>query len=118
MDALAHPPMPPEVRHRLRAWAVLGEVAQNRGDIATAQRLFSECSMSAQQTLDRHTIWRTHAVLYDLLRETLPQLASVHRRIAAEMMTHILAGIDDEELKQIFLDAEPVRSVMGPEPSP
>ncbi|NDJ78191.1 MAG: tetratricopeptide repeat protein [Chloroflexi bacterium] len=103
------------LRHRIRAWMVQGEAAQKKGDQAQAQMLFHECSMAAQRAADRHAIWRTHAALHDLSRETMPQMAEIHRRIAAEMMTNILNTIEDPELHETFRRAEPVQSVLGTE---
>ena len=93
---------------------ILGEIARQQGDHVTAQAHFNDSSMMVQRSADRHSIWQTHAALHDLLRESMPQMADIHRRIAAEMMTHILTGIDDDALRQAFRRAEPVQSVLGP----
>jgi len=103
------------LRHTIRAWMLLGAVAQQRGDQSRAQSLFNECSMAAQRTADRHTIWRTHAALHLLFQESMPQMADIHRRIAAEMMTNILNSIEDPALRETFRNAEPVQSVLGTE---
>ena len=102
------------LRHRIRALMILGEFARQQGDHVTAQAHFNDSSMMVQRSADRHSIWQTHAALHDLLRESMPQMADIHRRIAAEMMTHILTGIDDDALRQAFRRAEPVQSVLGP----
>ncbi|MBI5959206.1 MAG: tetratricopeptide repeat protein [Chloroflexi bacterium] len=100
------------LRHRVRALMLLGEIARQRGDQTTARAHFHDCSMLAQQSDDHQAIWQIHAILYELMRETLPKMADVHRRIAAEMMNHILNGIEDPELSQTFRSAEPVRVVL------
>lgn len=101
------------LRHKMRAMMISSAIAQQRGDHAKAQSLLIECSMTAQQSADRNTIWRTHAALYDLLHETMPPMASIHQRIAAEMMTTILTGIEDKELYETFINAPAVKSVLG-----
>ncbi len=100
------------LRHRVRALMIRGEIARQRGDILTAQVLFSDCSMLAQESADLNTIWRTHAALYELMRTTMPQMAHIHRRMAADMMTDILASIEDDELRRTFRNAEPVKAVL------
>jgi tetratricopeptide (TPR) repeat protein len=112
-ELLANANKADSLRHRIRAWMILGDLARQRGDQAKAQQLFNECSMAAQRSADRNTIWRTHAALHDMLRDTMPKMADIHRRIAAEMMVTILNGIEDPELRQIFRNAESVRSVLG-----
>jgi tetratricopeptide (TPR) repeat protein len=100
------------LRHRARALILLGQIARQRGDHAAARAHFHDCSMLAQQSDDHHTIWQMHAALYELLRESLPKMADVHRRIAAEMMHHILDGIEDPTLNETFRQAAPVRVVL------
>ena len=102
------------LRHRMRAWLLLGDIARQRGDQERARQLFNDCSMEAQQASDRYTIWRTHAALADLMQETLPQMAEIHHRMAAEMMNDILAGITDEDLARTFRSAEEVQAILGP----
>ncbi len=101
------------LRHRLRALMLMGKLARLRGDQVTAQVCFNECSMLAQRSVDRHAIWQTHAALHDLLKDSMPQMAEIHRRMAAEMMTNVLNGITDPELRRVFEHADPVRSVLG-----
>jgi tetratricopeptide (TPR) repeat protein len=101
------------LRHRIQALMLLGAIAQHRGDIMQAQVHFHDSSMLAQRSADSHALWQIHAALHNLLRNTMPQMAEIHRRIAAEMMAHILGGIEDEALRETFRNAEPVRSVLG-----
>ncbi len=106
------------LRHHLLALMLMGRLAHLRGDQALAQNHFIECSMLAQRSVDRHAIWQTHAALHDLLKDSMPQMAEVHRRIAAETMTNVMNGITDPELRRVFENAEPVRSVLGDENRP
>lgn len=100
-------------RHRIRASMTLGEVARRRGDHKTAQTYFNDCSLMAHRSADSNTIWQIHAALSEMLRETMPPLAQVHRQIAAEMMRTILDSIDDPGLRQAFRRAAPVCVVLG-----
>ncbi len=70
--------------------------------------------MLAQQSVDRHAIWRTHAVLAELLADSLPHMAEIHHRMASETIHTILNGIQDDTLRQRFRQAEPVVAILGP----
>ncbi|MCD4686992.1 MAG: hypothetical protein K8S97_13765, partial [Anaerolineae bacterium] len=101
------------LRHRIRGMIILGETSRQKGDDGAARIVFNETSMLAQKSADRSTIWRTHAALASLLQDTMPQVAEIHRRMAAEMMNTILTGIEDEELRAAFQNAAPVQAVLG-----
>ncbi len=100
------------VRHQARALMILGEIAYQQGDFITAQAHLHDSSLLAQRSANNQTVWQTHAALHKLMHETMPQMAEIHRRIAAEMMTTILNSIEDDELRAQFREAEPVRSVL------
>lgn len=100
------------VRHQARALMILGEIAYQQGDFITAQAHLHDSSLLAQRSANNQTVWQTHAALHKLMNETMPQMAEIHRRMAAEMMTTILNSIEDDELRAQFREAEPVRSVL------
>lgn len=100
------------LRHQARALMILGEVAYQQGDFLTAQAHLHDSSLLAQRSANNQTVWQTHAALHKLMHETMPQMAEIHRRMAAEMMTTILNSIEDENLRQGFRQAAPVRAVL------
>lgn len=99
------------LRHRIRGLIILGEISRLKGNNSAARIVFNEASMLAQSA-DRSTIWRTHAALASLLQASMSQVAEIHRRMAAEMMTTILTGIQDVDLHATFCNAEPVQAVL------
>ncbi|MBN1565861.1 MAG: tetratricopeptide repeat protein [Anaerolineae bacterium] len=100
------------LRHRIRALMVLGEIASRQGDYLTAQAHFHDSSMLAQRSANNQAIWRTHAALHKLMHDTMPQMAEIHRRTAAEMITNIMHSIEDDDLRMCFQQADIVRLVL------
>ncbi len=89
---------------------VLGLLKKERGDVLAAQGLWQEASFLAHETGRRMLLWRLHAELASLASN--PQLASVHNRIAAEIIQQIAQPIEDVRLREQFLAARPVRDVL------
>jgi tetratricopeptide (TPR) repeat protein len=89
---------------------VLGLLEKERGEVLAAQGLWQEASFLAHETGRRMLLWRLHAALANIAQN--PQLASVHNRIAAEIIQQIAQPIEDERLREKFLAAGPVRNVL------
>jgi tetratricopeptide (TPR) repeat protein len=89
---------------------VLGLCRQHLGDIDSAQGFWQQALFLAHETGRRMLLWRLHAVLAQITSN--PELASVHNRIAAEIIQQIARPIKDEALRNTFLSAEPVQDVL------
>ncbi len=90
---------------------VLGLLKKEKGDDLAAQGIWQEASFLAHETGRRMLLWRLHAALAGIAAN--PQLASVHNRIAAEIIQQIARPIEDVELRKRFLAARPVRDVIN-----
>lgn len=101
------------IRHIIRATLILGHCARAEGDTVSAQEYLHEGFMAAQRASDKTIIWQTHAALADLLMDSQPAMAQVHRNIATEMVRTIAASIEDDRLRRIFQQAEPVHALLG-----
>lgn len=93
------------------AMHVLGLCREYMGDIDTAQGLWQQALFLAHETGRRMLLWRLHALLAQI--NPNPELASVHNRIAAEIIQQIAQPIEDDSLRDSFLSAEPVKDVLG-----
>jgi len=89
---------------------VLGLLERARGNVLAAQGLWQEASFLAHETGRRMLLWRLHAALASIALN--PQLASVHNRIAAEIIQQIAQPIEDDSLREKFLAAGPVHDVL------
>jgi tetratricopeptide (TPR) repeat protein len=93
------------------AYHALGLVAQKQGDIDAAQELWHQATFLAHETNQRLLLWQIHAGLAEMAAN--PGLAAVHNRIAAEVIQQIAEPIEDEALRQRFLNAPPVQKVLA-----
>lgn len=99
--------------HLANALYVLGLVRQRQGDSLTAEELWQQALFLAHETDKRMLLWQIHARLGEIAMT--PYLARVHNRIASEIIQQIAEPIQKPELRQIFLNAPPVRAVLGGE---
>jgi tetratricopeptide (TPR) repeat protein len=90
----------------------LGLYHRLSGDPDTAQQLWQQALFLAHETARRMLLWQIHAELARVT--TNPQLAGVHNRIAAEIIQQIAYPIADKTLRDHFLQAAPVASILNP----
>ena len=101
-------------QHIIRATLILGRCAYAQGDPVTAQAYLQQSFTLAQHTADTSIIWQTHAVLADMLEDSQPALANVHRTIASDMLNNIALSIHDHELRDTFRQAPAVSHWLQP----
>jgi tetratricopeptide (TPR) repeat protein len=92
------------------AYHALGLVEQKRGNIDVAQELWHQATFLAHETNQRLLLWQIHAGLAEMSPN--PGLAAVHNRIAAEVIQQIADPIEDESLRNRFLNAPLVQKVL------
>jgi tetratricopeptide (TPR) repeat protein len=90
---------------------VMGLCRQQVGDINSAQGYWQQSLFLAHETGRGMLLWRLHAALAQITSN--PELASVHNRIAAEIIQQIAQPIEDESLRNSFLNAESVQAVVA-----
>ncbi|MCI0396633.1 MAG: tetratricopeptide repeat protein [Chloroflexi bacterium] len=88
----------------------LGLYYQARGDEEAAQQMWQQALFLAHETGRRMLLWQVHAALAAIAPNA--DLAAVHNRIAAEVIEQIVHPIEDEALRQKFLQGPPVRAVL------
>jgi len=89
---------------------VLGLCREQDGDVGGAQGIWQQALFLAHETGRRMLLWRLHAALAQIASN--PELASVHNRIAAEIIHQIAQPIEDEVLRGKFLSTGPVKEVI------
>lgn len=88
----------------------LGLCYKSRGDNNTALLLWQQASFLAHETEQRMLLWQIHGALAEIAPD--PGLANVHRRIAAEVIEQIAYPIENKQLREKFLTAPSVTSVL------
>ncbi len=88
----------------------LGVCHKLSGDVTQAEQYWQQASFLAHETEQRMLLWQIHAAMADVA--TLPGLADVHRRIAAEVIEQIVYPIADKKLREKFLTAPQVKSIL------
>jgi tetratricopeptide (TPR) repeat protein len=89
---------------------VQGLYARRKGDRATAEQMWQQALFLAHEAGRRILLWQLHAGLAQI--STNAALKDVHNRIAAEVIQQIAFPIQDETLRQGFLDAPAVRAIL------
>ncbi len=97
--------------HQANGLYVLGCYEQIVGNASSAEELWQRAIFLAHETENRVLLWQLHAALARIAQQ--PNLASVHNRIAAEVIQQIAEPFTDEALKAGFLGAEPVAAVLN-----
>ena len=97
--------------HQANGLYVLGRFEQMAGNLSTAEELWQRAIFLAHETENRVLLWQLHAALAQIA--TLPNLAAVHNRIAAEVIQQIAEPFTDEQLRAEFLGAEPITAVLN-----
>jgi len=88
----------------------LGHVQYRSGDLDVAQGHWQQALFLAHETGRRMLLWRLHATLAGHANSR--ELAGVHYQIAAEIVRQIANPIADPHLRQTFLNAEAVATVL------
>lgn len=97
-------------RYRALASFVQGEVAFARNDGQTAVSALNEAILRAQSSLDRGMLWKLHAAMSHVVDDA--SLATVHAEIAADFVRQTAEPLQDDHLKEAFLNAAPVVAVL------
>ena len=99
------------LRFQARGRYVSGLVKQKRGDVVAAAAQWQEALFLAHQSHQQSLLWQIHSSLAEI--NTSPGLAMAHWRIAAEIIQQIAHPIQDQTLKQTFLQAPPIAKVLA-----
>ena len=97
--------------HQANGLYVSGLFKLMAGDRAAAEELWQQAIFLAHETENRMLLWHLHAGLAQIAAQ--PSLATVHYRIAAEVIQQVAEPFTDETLKAQFLGAEPVTAVLN-----
>lgn len=97
-------------RYRALASFVRGELLFYRGEQATAITHLNSAMLAAQTSVDRGVLWKLHATMSHVSNHA--QIAAVHRTIAADFIRQTAEPLQDEHLKQTFLQAPPVLAIL------
>lgn len=96
--------------HRAHGLYILGLFRQMSGERSAAEEMWQQAIFLAHETENRVLLWQLHAALAQIAQ--LPTLATVHNRIAAEVILQIAEPFTDEALKAQFLAAPAVTAVL------
>lgn len=99
------------LRFQARGRYVSGLVKQKRGDVVAAAAQWQETLFLAHQSHQQGLLWQIHSSLAEI--SSSPGLAMAHWRIAAEIIQQIAHPLQDETLKQTFLQAPPIAKVLA-----
>ena len=101
--------------HRMRGYQaqalhVVGLCHQAAGERVEAEQVWQQALFLAHETGQQALLWRLHAALAAISDN--PALAATHNQIAAEVIDQIIYPIEDETLRQTFLNAPEVTAVL------
>lgn len=96
--------------HLAAALYVDGLCRRGRGDFGTAEEVWQEALFLAHETGKQMLLWQIHAGLASVSER--PELARVHRRIAADVIEQIAFPIEDVALRQKFLSAPQIKALL------
>lgn len=92
-----------------QALHALGLIAQSYDDNIKAEQYWQQGLFLAHETGQQTLLWQLHAALAAI---SAPALTSTHYRIAAEVIEQIIYPIEDEDLRQTFLTAVPIKTIL------
>lgn len=87
-----------------------GELLFWRGERQTAVSCLEKALLWAQTAVDRGILWQIHAAMSRMADN--PDIANVHRNIAAEFLRQTVEPLQDPQLKKRFLHAPPVAEIL------
>lgn len=97
-------------RFRALAAFVRGELLYYQGDQQEAIRELNMAMLAAQTSVDRGVLWKLHATMSHVVDN--PEIAAVHREIAAEFIRQTAEPLQDPNLKARFVQAPPVFAIL------
>jgi len=95
--------------YQAEALHALGRIEQLEGDTVTAEQRWQEAVFLAHETGRQFLLWQLHAALAEIAPNE--GLARVHYQIASDIIHQIAYPIEDEEIRESFLQAEPVKAI-------
>lgn len=96
--------------HKARALYAQGIVAQAHGYPHSAEELWHRALFLAHETDRRALLWQIHASLAQIAENE--GLALVHYRIAGEVLRQMAEPIENEALRETFLNAPPIKHIL------
>lgn len=96
--------------HKARALYAQGIIAQKHGYPHSAEELWHRALFLAHETDRRTLLWQIHAGLAEVADSE--GLVSVHYRIAGEVLRQMAEPIDDEKLRETFLNAPTIKHIL------
>ncbi|MCP4419142.1 MAG: tetratricopeptide repeat protein [Chloroflexi bacterium] len=97
-------------RYRALASFVHGELLYHQGRKADALNELNLAMLAAQTAVDRGILWKLHAAMSHVTDNE--QIAVIHLNIAAEFIRQTAEPLQDERLRQCFVNAPPVLAVL------
>ena len=97
-------------RYRALAAFVQGELLYYQGEREAAMSELNKAMLAAQTSVDRGILWKLHATMSHVVEN--PEIAAVHRTIAAEFIRQTAEPLQDDLLKSKFLYAPPVLAIL------
>lgn len=98
-------------RYRALAAFVRGELLYYDGKQQAAIAELNAAMLAAQTSVDRGVLWKLHATMSHVV--DTPEIAAVHREIAAEFIRQTAEPLQDADLKYRFVHAPPVLAVLN-----
>ncbi len=96
--------------HLARARFIQGRVALARGDRVAARAVLQEALANAHALPSRTLLWQLHAALGRATDD--PQVADLHRQIAADFVRETVETLPDPRLRHRFLSRPEVRAIL------
>lgn len=97
--------------YQAEALYALGLVEQLEGDRDAAEQRWQEALFLAHDTGRQFLLWQLHAALAEIA--PTPGLAQVHYQIAADIIGQIAYPIEDETIRNAFLQAPEVQQIIA-----
>lgn len=95
--------------HLAKAYYVIGLCYQAQANIGAAEAAWQQAIYLAHETDQKSLLWQIHAALATALAD--PGTAAVHRRIALDIIKQLVEPIQDETLREGFLQSAPVLAI-------
>ncbi len=96
--------------HLARARFIQGRVFLARGERAAARTALQEALANAHTLPSRTLLWQLHAVLGRATDD--PQIADLHRQIAADFIRETVETLPDPQLRHRFLSQPEVQAIL------
>jgi tetratricopeptide (TPR) repeat protein len=97
--------------YRAESLHAIGMYHKLKGETAVAEQMWQQALFVAHETSRRFLLWQLHAALAEIAAS--PALVQVHYRIASEVIQQITEPIADEAIKEKFLQAPIIASILS-----